>query len=426
MNKMRLNGVVTRTLVGGLLVLVLVRQAAAATGLAIGVTRDVQTSLRIHEEPDLNSPILGRLRPHRAFVLFDIQAAWVVTPTAAGRLGFAAKDYISVVGDSSVTAPAASGAGPSTSALGSAGSGGDAETERDLGKMSREIESLAAMERNHEAWDEKIFGQIQGVDEAVRRVEGLVVSLKPHAPDLSSSGRRVNSYLALAVAAALILPISCRWLSGPRPEVSADADGKGIAKSDKEREDRSSHYFATMWNWCVELVSFEWVLTEYGLPNGGSVIAGRSLCIAIFFSVLGYAARATLLDHFEIPMRAKESATGMLFLGKVAIGIWGAAYLALYSRFAAQWTYLSNLYNQILVLSSTIGHDATGLARMKAAFIADAVSLHLATKPLFISAVRRWLDEGDDAVWNAFSDFSPDNNASRQDIARRVGSRRLA
>ncbi|HEX2451656.1 MAG TPA: hypothetical protein VHJ69_10965 [Gemmatimonadales bacterium] len=79
-------------------------------------------------------------------------------------------------------------------------------------------------------------------------------------------------------------------------------------------------------------------------------------------------------------------------------GILAAVYAALYARFAAQWTHLAGLYNQIKAAEVRAAESDTektkqALANWKAGFIEDADALHLATKPMFAVIIRHWLAE---------------------------------
>jgi hypothetical protein len=75
--------------------------------------------------------------------------------------------------------------------------------------------------------------------------------------------------------------------------------------------------------------------------------------------------------------------------------IFAGVYVALYTRFSSQWTYLANLFNQIVQAQLALPekpHEAqlNTMASWKAAFIEDAEDLHLAAKPMFLVAVQDW------------------------------------
>jgi hypothetical protein len=78
--------------------------------------------------------------------------------------------------------------------------------------------------------------------------------------------------------------------------------------------------------------------------------------------------------------------------------IFAATYAALYTRFSSQWSYLAGLYNQLMATQiATPGlerpEDDTERARCvlyrtwKAAFIEDALDVHLALKPSFAMVI---------------------------------------
>jgi hypothetical protein len=70
----------------------------------------------------------------------------------------------------------------------------------------------------------------------------------------------------------------------------------------------------------------------------------------------------------------------------------GGIYTALYARFASQWNYLANLYNQMMQVGVSAEHiQRDKMARWKAGFVEDAYSLHLAQKPMFAEVVAHLL-----------------------------------
>ena len=138
----------------------------------------------------------------------------------------------------------------------------------------------------------------------------------------------------------------------------------------------------------VSILSAEWLLKKR--PNGGTAILLRSLWIAliIYFSVL---ALRNVID----PGRSWNASWQELRAQLVATipwfgAIFAAAYAALYSRFASQWSYLAGFYNQIKATECKGECAVTPLAEWKAAFIEDAEELHLASKPVFASIIRVW------------------------------------
>jgi len=74
--------------------------------------------------------------------------------------------------------------------------------------------------------------------------------------------------------------------------------------------------------------------------------------------------------------------------------IFASIYAALYTRFASQWSYLANLYNQIKQTEAQTAHGGDEAKKYiedwKAGFIEDAYELHLVGKPLFASIILAW------------------------------------
>ena len=161
----------------------------------------------------------------------------------------------------------------------------------------------------------------------------------------------------------------------------------------------------------LEWLSFERLLTRTRRANGGTIILVRALLI----SLLLYAA-AMAFKHAIDPARTwnfsflalrLELLQSFQWLG----AIFAAVYLALYARFAAQWTYLANLYNQIkqaevrAAEKGDEGRVTEKLSVWKAGFLEDAEVLHLATKPVFASVVCAW--GGEERVQQSYDKFTP-------------------
>lgn len=74
----------------------------------------------------------------------------------------------------------------------------------------------------------------------------------------------------------------------------------------------------------------------------------------------------------------------------------GATYAALYTRFSSQWAYLADLYNQQMAVACTLNKAQLGghnYRAWQAAFIEDAICMHLATKEGFAAAIHLLLKE---------------------------------
>ena len=157
---------------------------------------------------------------------------------------------------------------------------------------------------------------------------------------------------------------------------------------------------------CIELlvryVSGEFLLKRNA--NGGTLVFVRS-CIVTFFIIIvvlpvkSYCRADTLLV-FSMAQFKAEVGDVLPWIGPV----FAAAYAAFYARFSAQWNYLASLYNQIMAVSVTApvcGLAAQRMAGWRAAFIEDAIDLHLARKSMFKSAIKHYLSS-DQAVVDAF------------------------
>lgn len=180
----------------------------------------------------------------------------------------------------------------------------------------------------------------------------------------------------------------------------------------------------TSWNLFVTIVSFEWLLTLTRRPNGGSIILLRALLTAIFVFIL-VLGLINLLDptktwpsdfrELRIMLNEKIPWFGAIF---------ASIYIALYARFASQWTYLANLYNSIKETEARVASDrkaAPIIADWKAGFLEDAENLHLATKGTFVAVLKIWGE--DKTVRSAFIRNTPGNErrfTDLMDVVRKV------
>lgn len=136
----------------------------------------------------------------------------------------------------------------------------------------------------------------------------------------------------------------------------------------------------------VSILSGEWILKLW--PNGGTVVALRTLLTGglisgVSMSILKFICNSDLcsLECFKI--------YGAIFAG---------VYTVFYSRYAAQWTFIANLYNKIketeVRMDFNNKESVRHLKQWKASFIQDANELHLATKPKFASIIQSWIRDG--------------------------------
>lgn len=146
----------------------------------------------------------------------------------------------------------------------------------------------------------------------------------------------------------------------------------------------------------IRFLSGEWLLTNRS--NGADVIILRSVWAAgwIYMGAIVLAemsepgSRLCFSGH-ELRTRVSET---IPWFGAIFAGV----YLALYARFASQWQYLAQLYNQLLQTATTTAPanlNATKWAEWRAAFVEDAYDLHLACKPMFAAAVNGMLKNAD-------------------------------
>lgn len=139
--------------------------------------------------------------------------------------------------------------------------------------------------------------------------------------------------------------------------------------------------------------------------NGGGVIFLRSLIISsiIFLSVITF---LNVIDtekkfSFNHNILSKDIIDNFEWYG----AIFAATYIALYTRFSSQWSYLANLYNLIKQTSATNDSNLIIIAEWKAGFIEDAQYLHLSHKENFAPIIKNWLN--DSLVKNAYVNNSP-------------------
>jgi len=158
-------------------------------------------------------------------------------------------------------------------------------------------------------------------------------------------------------------------------------------------------------------------------PNGGTVVLLRSLWIA------------TLIFLIVLPLKSYFAPNTILVFSaaqlKIEIGemipwfgaIFAAAYVALYSRFAAQWGYLASLYNQMMAsfvalpIERRRGNET--LANWRAAFVEDALDLHLSEKAMFRGAIISLLQDGE--VVRAFLDSTNNGSKRLKELEKKMG-----
>lgn len=151
---------------------------------------------------------------------------------------------------------------------------------------------------------------------------------------------------------------------------------------------KSLGLFTALVQFCSGEFIFKW------MPNGGSSVVFRTLFAATIISI------AVIASHYVVYWDIVHPFDIIKKNGWQFCGIYAAAYAAFYARFVSQWTYLSNLYNQIKnVEVSTIYNSGEKKANNEilygwmSGFIEDAESLHLETKPIFATVILNWLEK---------------------------------
>lgn len=122
--------------------------------------------------------------------------------------------------------------------------------------------------------------------------------------------------------------------------------------------------------------------------NGGTVVFLRSCWITTIVYGLAVLLREVTdtnailwtlsFDSFRLAVNQTIPWIGAIFAG---------VYIALYARFASQWSYIASLYNQIIQTECDPNSSTKAIAVWWAAFIEDAEDLHLAFKPMFAAII---------------------------------------
>ena len=138
-----------------------------------------------------------------------------------------------------------------------------------------------------------------------------------------------------------------------------------------------------------------WASGEFLLEkraNGGTVVAQRALLLASLilipaFCAHAYFAKDTIFLNFSWANLRQDIGTIIPWYGAIFAGL----YAAFYTKFASQWSYLANLYNQIMSTDAQANHSDEEATRVmvlwKAGLIEDAQDLHLARKSMFKSVI---------------------------------------
>lgn len=163
-------------------------------------------------------------------------------------------------------------------------------------------------------------------------------------------------------------------------------------------------------------LSLEFLLARRA--NGGGVILARSLTMSIQAYALALLVKESLAPNATLVFSLEALKAAIVETIPWYGAIFAGAYAALYSRFSAQWTYLADLYNQIMAVQCSGASDAEAVVLWKAAFMEDADDLHLATKPMFASVINAMLAEK--PVREAFVAHAPGHEARLKSLEVRV------
>jgi hypothetical protein len=148
--------------------------------------------------------------------------------------------------------------------------------------------------------------------------------------------------------------------------------------------------------WLIWLLSGEWML--HGQANGGHIVLVRSLwtALVIFFAAIAIEQRLDEGATWRFDARALRTALdrNIEWLGAIL----AVTYVGYYSRFAAQWSYLAGVYNQIMAcqVQTPPGSDTASdriYSVWWAAFIEDAEDVHLALKHSFAATIAHCLGD---------------------------------
>lgn len=140
-------------------------------------------------------------------------------------------------------------------------------------------------------------------------------------------------------------------------------------------------------------VSFEFLLTRTRRANGGGVVLTRTLGVSLWLYILAVVLKEVLDPEGSLRPSGSELRKEMIATLPWFGAMFAAVYASLITRFSSQWLYLASLYNQIKAIEArTAGNNEAKavLAEWKAGFLEDADTLHLVTKPLFVSTAKMW------------------------------------
>lgn len=176
------------------------------------------------------------------------------------------------------------------------------------------------------------------------------------------------------------------------------------------------HSLLRFWSSCVSFFSAEFLLKWNA--NSGSIVIARSFWSAFWFMVAAIIGNSFLDNGFSGSIDPVIVLAGFKAHPTWFALVFAAVYTALYTRFAAQWKYLADLYNAqkavMINLSDAPGREterAKALVEWKAGFVADAENLHLYSKDLFGTVVTTYLEDAD--VKNEYDEINGQGEADK-------------
>lgn len=156
------------------------------------------------------------------------------------------------------------------------------------------------------------------------------------------------------------------------------------------------------------LLSGEFIFLKGRNANGGDVVILRAIWVTVYITALTLWLRNGLDEYRGCHFSSSVLLADLKELSGWIAAAFGGIYAAFYSRFAAQWSYLANMYNQIKqaeVTQSDLTISSIPLAQWKAGFIEDALDLHLASKASISGIICAWAQ--DPAIESAFTQYTP-------------------
>lgn len=145
-------------------------------------------------------------------------------------------------------------------------------------------------------------------------------------------------------------------------------------------------------------------------PNGGGVVLARSLYVTLFIYGIALALKSYTTTGatfgFSLPELFHQINSTIPWAGAIFAGV----YVAFYTRYSNQWSYLASTYNQITAAKAPLaGHFSCNnriLVVWQAGFITDAFTLHLDRKEIFKGIIASLLKDDviKEEVFDNFSD----------------------